>query len=98
MPFQTSPLRGSTDEGSALVQTRRGEALLGFRLRVASAQKKETPGEAPGVEVSIFRDVVKESLYMTQQFPAYQATEPKSLQPEGRNSLARVRKLRKRMV
>ncbi len=35
---------------SALVQTRRAEALS-LPSRVASAQKKETPGEAPGVGV-----------------------------------------------
>jgi len=34
-----------------LVQTRRAEALPGFRYRATSAQnKEETPGEAPGVE------------------------------------------------
>jgi hypothetical protein len=36
------------------VQTRRAEALPGFRYRAASAQIKETPGEVPGVRVVSF--------------------------------------------
>jgi hypothetical protein len=35
--------------GATPVQTRRTEALLGFRLASSLHEKKETPGAAPGV-------------------------------------------------
>jgi hypothetical protein len=49
------------------VQTRRAEALTGFRYRAASARNKKTPGEAPGVEVVGLP--VKERPFLTPQNP-----------------------------